>query len=301
MAPSKAITRPCALFYPEDGAVISAKSSREEKKDNSDGNDGNDTDSDDDDDGDLEDASDDEPDAATGGSQPPNKLTPEELHKQHIMNGYLQDFFMGRGFCTVLQPPYQPPKDDLAPQLANPSLEPRSLMPPRIDFFDGPNRSYLDAILSELRPATRARFEKYLKFVVLGIVGIFGFAGSGKTETLAITSLVYLANPLINKIYVSAPTHVAVSNIASRIHQVGARVVKSLPASVSGTIPLVVHGHNFNTEINAFIAMASDSTLSGPPVDPWRPVCWVAHLSPCEWLLKVVKSGKFDLDSRDKS
>jgi hypothetical protein len=51
----------------------------------------------------------------------------------------------------------------------------------------------VETILSKLRPLTRHRFEKYLGTTPLGLVGIFGFAGSGKTDTLAIVAHLFLS------------------------------------------------------------------------------------------------------------
>jgi len=54
-------------------------------------------------------------------------------------------------------------------------------------------------------------------FVPMGIVGIFRSAGSGKTQAIAVTTVVLLAYPNIGEVYGSAPTYMATSSLAERL------------------------------------------------------------------------------------
>ncbi|KAL6358491.1 hypothetical protein LRP88_08676 [Fusarium phalaenopsidis] len=69
------------------------------------------------------------------------------------------------------------------------------IIPHTLSFFDNTDSHLVETILSKLRPLTRHRFEKYLGTTPPppGLVGIFGFAGSGKTDTLAIVAHLFLS------------------------------------------------------------------------------------------------------------
>jgi len=64
----------------------------------------------------------------------------------------------------------------------------------------------------------------------MGIIAVTGFAGSSKTEMLALTACLSMAHPDIGKIHCSAPTHVATTNL-----RVGYLIAKDASSvSVSG-------------------------------------------------------------------
>lgn len=129
------------------------------------------------------------------------------------------------------------------------------------------------------------------------MVAILGFAGSGKTKLLAITALLFIAHPDIGRIYCSAPTHVATSNFAERLHRVGGEISKKCSMSA----PLVVRRYAIETEIAAFIKIATRRSRGADAdmADPYRATRWSLKLSPCEWLLKVVGAGDFRLAPTD--
>lgn len=121
--------------------------------------------------------------------------------------------------------------------------------------------------------------------VDLDMVGIFSFARSSETETLALTALVYLAHPNINKLFATAPTHVAATNFTNRSHSVGARVVKSFnqqnpTLTETRHIPLVIRGYSFNREPFRFFNVVDNRSLM--PHSPKGPVRWELPLSLCE-------------------
>ena len=138
--------------------------------------------------------------------------------------------------------------------------------------------------------------------MALGVAAIFGSAGSGKTETLVIVALMFWANPDIGKVYASAPTCVATTNVALRLHRIGSAEVKAfnsrVPARQRRHIPLVVRGYSIKVEVDAFVKI-----VSGDPLDmlsdPWQPEQWAISLSLCEWLLKIIKFDNYDLDKND--
>ncbi|KAI8719280.1 hypothetical protein NCS52_00708500 [Fusarium sp. LHS14.1] len=119
-------------------------------------------------------------------------LVTREIDHIIQMNFYLQDFVIGQGLPCVLYC-HNDDDDDLANGASRISLSsscvrrsPLSL--PYVDFFSNTDSFLVDTILSKIRPLTRYRFEKYLGTVPLGLISIFGFAGYGKTETLAIVA-----------------------------------------------------------------------------------------------------------------
>lgn len=90
------------------------------------------------------------------------------------------------------------------------------------------------------------------------------------------------AQPNISFIYVSAPTHVAIDNIAKRIHTMAVKICGDL--TTSGM--LVVRGYDVSVEMRHFF-----SFFSGVVNDEWLADRWKQPLSLCEWLLKVVTPG----------
>lgn len=131
---------------------------------------------------------------------------------------------------------------------------------------------------------TRRRFVGYLDHTILGMIGIAGFAGSGKTYQLALTALLMLAHPDISHIYVSAPSHVAVSNVADRIYTLGTKVYDGLSCGV----PLVVRGYEMSQEIKHFLSVVQPNAKAAAD-DEWTTGRWEEPLSLCQWLLKVFR------------
>lgn len=150
-----------------------------------------------------------------GKAVDPSPVTREMIDHIIQMNFYLQDFVIGQELPCVLYR-HNDDNDDLADGVSRISLSsscvkrsPLSL--PHVEFFNKTDSFLVDTILSKLRPLTHYHFEKYLDIMPLGLIGIFGFAGSGKTETLTIVAYLFLSK--YSRIYASAPTHVATTNI----------------------------------------------------------------------------------------
>ncbi|KAM0440830.1 hypothetical protein ACHAPT_000131 [Fusarium lateritium] len=230
------------------------------------------------------------------------EITQKDIDDLVRMNLFLQDFVIGRGFPSVLR---CDDVDDLANQLAQTSLTTPGagcsrLSPPKVDFFHETDLHLVTTILSKLRPDTRRRFIKYLDLIPLGLIGIFGFAGSGKTETLAIVAHLFLSK--YSHIYASAPTHVATTNFATRFYRVGKSVIETYnatapPGTPQRTLPLVVRGYDVRTEILAFFKVIHENSTDITPGG--STTRWDIKLSLCEWLLKIVKFGEWDLDALD--
>jgi len=65
--------------------------------------------------------------------------------------------------------------------------------------------------------------------------------------------------------------------------------------------PLVVRGYAVQTEVSAFVKIASGKSCGAGEdiVDPYRTGRWSLKLSPCEWLLKVMGARDFQLTADD--
>jgi len=199
------------------------------------------------------------------------------------MNQYQKELFRGSGFNSLLSSPQ--------------NLNDQPLVLPKVDIFSGIDHAYKTAILAQI--SRSACFEKFLQLVGLAFIPIIGFAGSGKTEMLALSSLAFIANPDIGRIYCSAPTHVATSNFAQRLHRLGGQIAAKLDSRSPGKfkIPFVVRGYELRSEAAAFIQMIEGKH---PNVkDPYYVTEWPLPLSPCEWLLKVVHFAQFHLEEMD--
>ncbi|KAL2675126.1 hypothetical protein Neosp_011306 [[Neocosmospora] mangrovei] len=226
-------------------------------------------------------------------------LTQKDIDHLFSMNLFLKDFLLGRGFNSLL---LRDEIDDLTSQLSQTALHPadggRSLpQMPKVDFFHGTDLHMVEMVLSRLRPDAKDQFIKYVKLIPLGLIGIFGFAGSSKTEILAITAHLFLTK--FSLVYASALTHVATTNFASRCYRVGRGIAEAYnntaPANTQRhTIPLVVRGYDFHTELWAFHYVVEKKS---PDIDLSEGFGrWDIKLSLSEWLLKVFKVDGWDPD-----
>ncbi|EEU48739.1 uncharacterized protein NECHADRAFT_75182 [Fusarium vanettenii 77-13-4] len=168
------------------------------------------------------------------GTQKPT-LTQKDIDHLFSMNLFLKDFLLGRGFNSLL---LRDDIDDLTSQLSQTALHSadggRSLpQMPKVDFFHGTDLHMIEVVLSRLRPDAKDRFTRYVKLIPLGLISIFGFAGSGKTKTLAITAHLFLTK--FSLVYASVPTHVATTNFASRCYRVGRDIVEAY----NNTVPRI--------------------------------------------------------------
>jgi hypothetical protein len=139
------------------------------------------------------------------------------------------------------------------------------------------------------------RFSQFHKVPRLQIIPIIGFAGSGKTELLALPTLLWVHNPVYGTVYCSTPTNVAVDNFAERLAKVSQQVNK-LVGPTAGHLPLIIRGHSIDSEVETFITMVNGGVYAD---DPYTTGTWKQHLSICEWLLKLVCFKNFSLDMHD--
>ncbi|ROT34490.1 hypothetical protein SODALDRAFT_353804 [Sodiomyces alkalinus F11] len=185
------------------------------------------------------------------GSEP-DPLHPDPEGKkytisQSISQSLLRDFMMGNGFWTSWK----------MMQQLDAQNRPQGPQLPVNNLLDTPHTSLVDALVDCALPQDRQRFRKHLRSAPLGIVGILGFAGSGKTHCLATVVLTMCANPKINKVFASAPTNVAVSNMAERIYHLsctiaGQGVQYQEPTPHDYKCLLVIRAYNINDEVTAF-------------------------------------------------
>lgn len=239
-------------------------------------------------------------------------LSPEEEpdvaenYKQSCLNWYLRDFIEGHAFTTALHPPHLPTaakkrgEGALKARLTSLDLGNRSLIQaPRIEIIRQSDPARVDAILGKLSLDSRQRLLQYLDLCVLGLVGISGFAGSGKTHMLAVVALLFNTHPAVSHVYVSAPSHVAVSNIAMRIRELGMGLLRR----GKWGFPLVVNGRNsLKKETDNFFSLIRrhHGNLS-VPAQTQRSAKDDISLSPCEWLLKVIGFDSYELMDLDRA
>lgn len=231
---------------------------------------------------------------------------PDELKFGMMMHLDLQ---LGRGFSSMWQAVRQ-------------SLDSNNIgwRLPEISFLEIDNL-LLHCLMEEILEQDRARFCQYMGHLPLGFgiitaVSIyylkflcppFSFSftnfqlkgpGFGKTSALAVATL-GMAH-CINKVYVSAPTHVAVDNFARRIDTLDQRVVARhnkllTPDAVQAPIrrKLVIRGFRLRDEIKAFRNLLQQPNIgdAAAPKTKFRGTAkWKLHLSATYWLLKALGS-----------
>ncbi|EPE07755.1 dna helicase [Ophiostoma piceae UAMH 11346] len=137
----------------------------------------------------------------------------------------------------------------------------------------------VDKCTAILRPKTRSRFQEYIARTCYRLIAISGFAGSGKTTVLATCAILFLHQADISLVFASAPTHVAVSNIATRIDTISHQL--KYPC-------LVVRGYKLDVELRNFLRSVQELPFDN---DKWSPSPWEMPLSVCFWLLEVVSTS----------
>ncbi|KAH6848227.1 P-loop containing nucleoside triphosphate hydrolase protein [Chaetomium sp. MPI-CAGE-AT-0009] len=226
-----------------------------------------------------------------------------KAYEQQIANLIKNDLLAGSGFNTLLHPPAPPTNltgDDADVDAIRNAIQGMKLVHDqhslkRVNIFDtGNTENPLWAIVKDgIGETTSERFCEYMKVNRLGVIPIIGFAGSGKTQMSS-----HLAVLLMRavSIYCAAPTHVATSNLAERLFDLGVKVSKKLGSKWHA--PLVVRGYRINKELEAFekIALRFDPSKVA---DPFVITRWNLRLSVCEWLLKVVGAPGYQLAEID--
>ena len=217
------------------------------------------------------------------------------------MRLYKADLLTGSGFSALLYPPE--PVVELKLDETNDAeaitraMEAKIIQRhqhslPRVNIFEL-DSSFKYRLLKTLEEGVGSamweRFRKYVGLTRLGIVLIDGFAGSGKTEMGSHVAFLLMAS---GPIYCATPTHVATTNFANRLFKLGANLSKKLGCH----LPLIVRGYNVQRDLDAFEAVVSEGSLSS--VEKGTTI-WRMPLSPCEWLLKVVGAGGYELAVED--
>lgn len=211
----------------------------------------------------------------------PVPLTEDEIERRLELNSALIEFFMGTGFRTLYSKA-PTDMDSLTAAMAALSLSPSQSVDKRtsLPWLETHPFQSVDKCTSLLRPKARERFCTYLSHTCHRLIAVAGFAGSGKTTVLASCAVLFAQQPDISSVYVSAPTHVAVSNIAARIKAVSNQL---------GFDYIIIRGFKMEVELRRFV-----STVQGLPVleDKWRPARWHHEMSLCSWLVDFVRASK---------
>lgn len=156
---------------------------------------------------------------------------------------------------------------------------------------------YHEALMHEILLDDRERFTKYMRNRPLGLAVIAAGPGFGKTTAMAVATLGMAES--FQKVYASAPTHVAVDNFASRLDLVDrlavARFNEGKPEEMRRRHRLIVRGFKLEDEIIAFRALLKNPDLGkdahalrsekGDMDSRWR-----LDLSLTYWLLMILGS-----------
>ncbi|KAM0264320.1 hypothetical protein ACHAQJ_000810 [Trichoderma viride] len=156
----------------------------------------------------------------------------------------------------------------------------------------------LNCLMEEISEEDRGRFQQYMGNLPLGFGIITAGPGFGKTSVLGVATLGMAHS--VQKVYVSAPTHVAVDNFARRIDMLDQRVVarhnKSLTEDDDQTPirrKLIIRGFPIRDEIKAFrnlLQRPKDGDAAAPKKEFRGVAKWKLHLSLTYWLLKALGS-----------
>ncbi|KAK5997359.1 DNA replication ATP-dependent helicase/nuclease DNA2-like protein [Cladobotryum mycophilum] len=203
-----------------------------------------------------------------GYSLPP--VDSRTYHLLRLRQSWFRDLMVGNGFAkTCRWPPVDeiPEYDGFDPSMTQFIQAVDSLGIHR--YNKGPLPVYgvnyttdiddhlLDTIINRLFPRDQKRYRNYMSSVPMGLAVISGFAGSGKTETMALTVALLIFNPDIGRVYGSGPTNIAIDNLAERT----CRVIGDIVSTYNSTKPsyaepicrkIIIRGHELEREIRVF-------------------------------------------------
>ncbi|KAI0901692.1 P-loop containing nucleoside triphosphate hydrolase protein [Annulohypoxylon nitens] len=201
----------------------------------------------------------------------------------------------GNGFYDWMTSPA--PSVGLIASIGTMSIRDKSsLRPlPTENFLETSNPTFINVLLDELLPEDQQRFKRYLQCRPLGFGLITAAPGFGKTSIIAVVAA--LMRVRFGPILCSAPSHVAVSNLAERIYRAAASACERLnrdkpEADIPSRRLLVVRGYKDVEEVTATICI-----LRNPEADPTvtareaRVTChWKLNLSLAYWVLCCLRS-----------
>jgi len=235
----------------------------------------------------------------------PVNVSPCVLQRLRQFHRYKQDLLTGGGFRSLLSPPPLSDKDKANMEAVLTSDQSQaserqtaryalgrmgsapSIVIMRPDGWVAACESNLGAF-KKMFGSDLGRVEKFLPFTRLNLIPIHGFAGSGKTQMVANFAVLFMARQDIQRLYCSAPTNVATSNLAERIY------------SISGTGRrhrlLVIRGYKIGQEVSAFISMVRGESKAD---DKYKTSSWKAPLSAAEWYYKVAMRKRYDIAPND--
>lgn len=220
----------------------------------------------------------------------------QSLLRDQADNGDETDIVWDIARQNVTAQPAQPSQPAHPPQ----PVQPRTALLPNImsTFFNFCPADYLAVIRTKMGSRTQDRFGKFVEALRLPVMGIIGFAGSGKTELAGLVALMFTSNIRYGSIYCAAPTNVATSNIANRVHALAVEMHSKLPSArrMQMELPTVIRGHHIDVEVQSFITTVNGDTATEDKCAQRR---WAMPLSICEWMLKVVEFGDYKLARAD--
>ncbi|KAJ6439573.1 transcription factor SPT20 [Purpureocillium lavendulum] len=230
-------------------------------------------------------------------------VMPEPAHSEAEYNTKLRrenmrSFLLGWGYAEIFMSQTE--------QYTNPSLDSEtrraivatsSLEAQNLHVLRAVDPAYRVAALSQLPGGiVRVNFEEYIRRTCLGLVTIFGPEDSGKTQTLAVATMLYLGNPDFNKIHASASSHVRVTKFAVVLDAVAGRVHDQLACpNKFNRRPVIVRGYAAHCEIEAFVAIVDDED-DPHHVNKFRIASWGPDLSIATWLAEILNVRSRSLD-----
>lgn len=203
-------------------------------------------------------------------------------HEPQLAERLLQDIILGRGFTSLINLAPNTVAGallerfrfltlaDLVEKQHTTPLPTRPIMSGRRGFTSQVDSKYFQAVLSMVKSHDRERYCKYLDLTIFGLVVISGFAGSGKTELLALTTLLFLEHKEIGKVYATGPSNTDTSNFAQRLDKLGREVTSKYNQNdpeVTRSCPCVVRGFDLEDEVDIFADLV-DRLSSNIRLDP---------------------------------
>ncbi|KAM0218236.1 hypothetical protein ACHAQI_001423 [Fusarium lateritium] len=167
---------------------------------------------------------------------------------------------------------------------------------PSVNFLDGPDAEWVDALMMEALEDDRQRFRRHLSQCPLGLVLITAGPGFGKTT--AASAVIVAMNASVGKVLASGPTHVAVDNLCARTYAVSCRVTDRFNGTKEQGSrqrrALVVRGFKAQDELAAFKKLIENPDLgdTAAPIGTWGVQSkWKLQLSVSFWLLVCLGSS----------
>ncbi|KAI6767580.1 hypothetical protein HG530_005589 [Fusarium avenaceum] len=155
---------------------------------------------------------------------------------------------------------------------------------PPLDLFHDVPVEVQDACLELVFEDDRDRARQYFSKLHFGFGLVSGPPGSGKSNLASVLTILMCYNESIKRVYVSAASNEATTNILNRMDSISTDITHNLNGQHKGL--MLVRGFSHRDEVKNCLDALSGISFEDDAV--WNPTPWRFKLSLCWWTLRAL-------------